>query len=182
VLDHPEIRVSTGTPFTRDLLGDCGACFNSMPIDEYFEYAFGPLPYRSIRFHHRSAPADRVFGPNAQVNCTDAGPYTRHVDWSLLPAHVVRATGRKTLTLDEPCDYRENAFERYYPVPDSDGRNAALYRKYRALADAQPNLRFIGRCGAYRYLDMDQVVGQSLESAHAWLRGEAPVPDPQVVA
>ena len=152
-----------------------------MPIDEYFDFAFGPLPYRSIRFHHRSEPADRAFGPTAQVNFTDASPYTRECDWSLLPAHRVRETGRKTLTLDEPCDYRDNGLERYYPVPDGDGRNAALYRKYRALADAEADLRFIGRCGGYRYLDMDQVVAQSLESAHAWVRGEAPVPDAETV-
>ena len=63
-------------------------CFNSMAIDEYFECALGPLPYRSIRFHHRAEPAGYALGDTAQVNFTDDGPYTRQDDWSRLPGHV----------------------------------------------------------------------------------------------
>jgi UDP-galactopyranose mutase len=118
-----------------------------------------------------------VLGPTAQVNFTDASPYTRHDDWSLLPGHRVRATGRRTVTLEEPCDVSENGHERYYPVPDGDGRNAALYRRYLSLAAAETRVRFVGRCGTYRYLDMDQVIGQSLQSARDWLRGAAPAHD-----
>jgi len=171
MLDHPLIRVSTRVEFRRSMLGDHTFCFNSMAIDEHYDYAYGPLPYRSIRFHDEAVPADRRLGPTAQVNFTDDSPFTRHSDWALLPGHVVRATGRKTVTTEEPCDYRDNGLERYYPVPDADGRNAALYAKYRALADRESHLRFIGRCGTYRYLNMDQVVGQALRSASTWLAG-----------
>jgi UDP-galactopyranose mutase len=176
MLDHPSIRVSTGTPFHRPMLEGHEACFASMAIDDFFDGVLGPLPYRSIRFHHREVGSDAVLGPTSQTNFADASPYTRQDDWALLPGHVVRATGRKTVTLEEPCDYRDNGFERYYPVPDGAGANAALYERYRALAAKEPKVRFVGRCGTYRYLNMDQVVAQSLKSAEDWLAG---VPSPE---
>jgi UDP-galactopyranose mutase len=172
VLDHPRVRVTTGVPFERGMLAGYAFCFNGMAIDEYFERAHGPLPYRSLRFHHRDVAAGTTLGPTPQVNFTDDSPWTRQSDWSLLPGHLVRATGRKTVTLEEPCADHENGYERYYPVPDGDGRNAARYRAYADLAAREPRMRFIGRCGTYRYLNMDQVVGQSLESATRWLAGD----------
>jgi UDP-galactopyranose mutase len=171
ILDHPRIRVTPGVPFRRAMLEGYAFCFNSMAIDEYFDRVHGPLPYRSIRFHHEEVPAATDTGPTAQVNFADGSPWTRRSDWSLLPGHVVRATGRKTVTFEDPCADHENGGERYYPVPDGDGRNAALYRAYAALAGRERNVRFIGRCGTYRYLNMDQVVGQSLASATGWLAG-----------
>ena len=103
------------------------------------------------------------------MNCTDAGIHTRQSDWSRLPGHVVRDTGTKTVTLEEPCADHDNDMERYYPVKTSDGRHEALYDRYAALAQAEPNIQFIGRCGTYRYLDMDQVINQSLQGVRAWL-------------
>lgn len=173
VLDHPLVRVETGVAFERSMLREHAFCFASMSIDEFFDGALGPLPYRSVRFHHADAPADAFLGPTAQTNLVDHPTCTRRSDWSLLPGHVVRATGRKTVTHDEPCDVRDNGDERYYPVPDGSGANAALHRRYQALAAREPRVRFVGRCGTYRYLDMDQVVAQALESAAGWLRGDA---------
>ncbi|HEX6119455.1 MAG TPA: UDP-galactopyranose mutase, partial [Dongiaceae bacterium] len=169
ILDHPNIRVSTGTEFAQSMLRDDVVCFNSMAIDEYFGYALGPLPYRSIRFHHRAEPPSYLLGNTAQVNFTDAGPFTRENDWSRLPGHAVRVSGAKTITSEEPCADVDNGMERYYPVKTSDGAPEALYRRYLALARREPKVRFIGRCGTYRYLDMDQVINQSLQGAHAWL-------------
>jgi UDP-galactopyranose mutase len=142
-----------------------------MAIDEYFDCALGPLPYRSIRFHHRTEPAGYSLGETAQVNFTDAGPYTRQDDWSRLPLHVVRRGDVKTVTLEEPCADTDNHMERYYPVKTSDGAPDTLYRRYQELAQADPKVQFIGRCGTYRYLDMDQVINQSLQGARAWLAG-----------
>jgi UDP-galactopyranose mutase len=59
--------------------------------------------------------------------------------------------------------------ERYYPVKTADGRYQALYEKYKDLAAAEPKMEFIGRCGTYQYLDMDQVINQSLAGAERWL-------------
>jgi hypothetical protein len=68
------------------------------------------------------------------------------------------------------CDYRDNAHERYYPVKTADGRYQAIYETYRARAKDERELAFIGRCGTYQYLDMDQVINQSLTRAEMWLR------------
>ena len=73
------------------------------------------------------------------------------------------------MTVEEPCDPRDNAMERYYPVKTSDGSSAALYERYRALAARETGITFIGRCGTYQYLDMHQVINQSLAGARRWL-------------
>ena len=169
ILEHPAITVTLGTGFDRSMLRDHAHCFNSMPIDEYFDEAFGPLPYRSIRFHHddRAAADDRGRAPT--INFTDAGPITRETDWGRLPHHRARESGRKTVTREEPCDYRDNDLERYYPVKTSDGRTDAAYRRYKELAGREAGMTFIGRCGTYQYLDMHQVINQSLVSARNFI-------------
>ena len=72
---------------------------------------------------------------------------TRETDWSRLPHHRVTDTSTRTITREEPCDYRDNAMERYYPVKTSDGRYDALYQQYRTLGEREPSMSFIGRCG-----------------------------------
>lgn len=171
ILGHPNIRLRLSTAFDPAMLEAVDACFNAMAIDEYYGYRFGELPYRSIRFHARSLPTPP---PQAWsvTNFTDDGPFTRETAWHELPHHVVQETGRRTLTREEPCDYRDNGHERYYPVRTADGRYQALYAQYKALAAAEPKMRFIGRCGTYQYLDMDQVINQSLASADQWLTAQ----------
>lgn len=169
ILDHPSIHVTLGQAFERSLLADYAHCFNSMPIDVFFEERFGPLPYRSIRFHDQVRSGRALHGQAATVNFTDAGPFTRETDWSLLPGPRPHG-GQRTVTREEPCDYRANGEERYYPVKTSDGRYQAVYARYKALAEATPGVSFIGRCGTYQYLDMHQVINQSLAQAAAWRR------------
>lgn len=171
ILDHPRIRVSINTPFDKSMLKAFDFCFNSMPIDEYFDFALGPLPYRSIRFHHRSVPSDYALGATSVVNFTDNGAFTRQTDWSRLPGHMGHQTGQKAVTLEEPCDYTENSYEQFYPVKTHDHRNETLYKHYNELAMGEPKLRFIGRCGTYQYLDIDQVINQSLQIIHSWVAG-----------
>ena len=77
----------------------------------------------------------------------------------------------KTATQEEPCDYLANRLERYYPVKTCDGRYQAVYARYKALAEATPGINFIGRCGTYQYLDMHQVINQSLAGAELWAEG-----------
>ncbi len=169
IFDHPNISVALDTAFSHAMLDHHAHCFNSMPIDEFFGYDDGALPYRSIRFHHQSKPDDYARGRTPVVNFTDAGPFTRETDWSRLPGHRVRETGRKTITVEEPCDYRDNDMERYYPVKTSDGRHDAAYRRYERRGDRLDRVSFIGRCGTYQYLDMHQVINQSLAGAKTWL-------------
>jgi UDP-galactopyranose mutase len=169
ILDHPHIRISFNQPFDVSMLPGYAHCFNSMPIDAFFDYRFGPLPYRSIRFHHHSVPFGATPDHAATVNYTDSGPLTRETDWSRLPCHVVTQGPHKTLTREEPCDYTENNYERYYPVKTSDGRHQAVYGQYKALAAESRDITFIGRCGTYQYLDMHQVINQSLVQVSDWI-------------
>ena len=161
ILRHPAITVATDTPFVSGMERDYDFCFNSMAIDEYFGCSLGELPYRSLRFHHRSVTEWDAL-PWSVRNYTDDGPLTRETWWHCLPGHLVEETGRRTMTTEEPCDYRDNGFERYYPVRTADQRHQTLYREYRELAEQLPGMVFIGRCGTYQYLDMDQVINQSL--------------------
>jgi UDP-galactopyranose mutase len=168
ILRHDAIRVDIGTSFVAGMERDYGFCFNSMAIDEFYNCSLGELPYRSLRFHQHTATEwdDQAW---AQRNYTDAGPFTRETWWHCLPGHIIRETGRRTVTVEEPCDYRDNAYERYYPIKTSDGRYQALYQRYKELAATGDNMQFIGRCGTYQYLDMHQVINQSLVDARRWL-------------
>ena len=172
ILNHRLIKVCLDTPFHPTFLTGYRHCFNSMAIDEFFDEVYGPLQYRSIRFHHREEPVKYARGTAAVINFTDDGIYTRETDWSRLPKHGGN-TLCKTITLEEPCDYLANDRERYYPIKDSDGSNDAIYRRYRQRAATETNITFIGRCGTYRYLDMDQAINQALVSADAWLERQA---------
>ncbi len=97
MFDHPAIDVYLDTNFDREMLKDYDFCFNAMPIDEYFGFQLGDLPYRSIRFHVRTV-ADGA-APEAPVtNFTDTSPYTRETTWDALPRHRVEETGRRTIT------------------------------------------------------------------------------------
>lgn len=169
IFDHTAIDVQLDTTFRPEMLDRFDHCFAAMPIDEFYGFSLGELPYRSIKFHHRTEAPTRQ-GNWSVTNFTDSGRYTRETAWHMLPCHVAEETGRVTITREEPCDYRDNGFERYYPVKTSDDRHGRLYRRYCTLAEGDAaRISFIGRCGTYQYLDMDQVISQSLGRAEAWI-------------
>lgn len=168
IFDHPKIELRLSTCFEDKLAMEFSSCFNSMPIDEYFGFDLGELPYRSIRFissHHPRPASDYP----ATINYTDDGPYTRETWWHVLPGHDSEGGGTVTRTIEEPCDYRDNFQERFYPVKTADGRNQALYEAYAARPTRHRDMHFIGRCGTYQYLDMHQVVNQSLRGVNKWM-------------
>jgi UDP-galactopyranose mutase len=170
IFAHSSISLELSVNYAPRMEQSYDFCFNSMAIDEFFGWRLGKLPYRSLRFHHTTVTQwdSQPFGVR---NYTDAGRFTREAWWHCLPGHLHRETGRRTVTIEEPCDYRDNNDERYYPVRTADGRFQTLYEGYRALAEDLPNMAFIGRCGTYQYLDMDQVINQSLAGARRWLEG-----------
>ena len=129
------------------------------PIDAYFDYRLGALEYRSLRFETELLDTDNYQG-NAVVNYTDAEtPYTRIIEHK----HFVYGTQPKTvITREYSAEWRPGD-EPYYPV--NDGKNAALYRAYRELAQREHRVIFGGRLGEYRYYDMDQVVRAALDCA-----------------
>jgi UDP-galactopyranose mutase len=122
------------------------------PIDEYFEHYYGPLPYRSLHFEFQTVAAERVQSV-AVVNHPNQHAYTRVTEFKHLTGQEHAKT---TLVYEYPCAEGDP----YYPIPRAE--NMQLYQKYKALADAIPNVHFLGRLGSYKYYNMDQCVGQAL--------------------
>ncbi|WP_444643988.1 UDP-galactopyranose mutase [Caproiciproducens sp. R1] len=129
------------------------------PIDAYFGYQLGALQYRSVRFETETLDMENYQG-DAVVNYTDAEtPYTRIIEHK----HFTFGTQPKTVISREYSAEWKPGDEPYYPVNDE--KNGALYQKYKALVNAEPNVIFGGRLGEYKYYDMDQVIEEALDVA-----------------
>jgi UDP-galactopyranose mutase len=123
-------------------------------IDEYYAYRFGPLPYRSLTFHHQTYPGRELRQPCPQINYPALWqPFTRTIEWR----HI---TGQECDWTTITTEFPSGEGEPYYPVPAPEAR--ALYKRYEELARAETNVTFIGRLATYQYLNMDQVVGQAM--------------------
>ena len=126
-------------------------------IDEYFGYRFGPLKYRSVRFETEELPVANYQGC-AVVNYTERQiPYTRVIEHK----HFAFGTQETTVISREYPDEWKPGMEPYYPINDEE--NSALYRRYLALAEGEPDVVFGGRLGLYRYFDMDKVIRAALD-------------------
>lgn len=165
MLAHPNIELILNFEYNKQMNQYYDFVFNSMPIDEYFDFKLGELPYRSIKFHDVHLPTPKLI-PTACVNFTHSGPYTRMTEWKNFPNHGENES-MTTITYEEPCDYHENNMERFYPVKDIKGENKDIYLKYKDMTPS--NMEFIGRCGLYAYLDMHQVISSSLGAAKRFL-------------
>lgn len=165
MLVHDNINVMLNTPFVRASEDEYDHVFNAMPIDEYYDFYYGELPYRSLKFHTVKVPLPSVL-PSTVVNFTHNGPYTRVTEWKKFPGHG-DDPHNTLLTYEEPCDYRDNKKERYYPVKDVDGVNRAVYLKYKAIPNDK--VTFVGRLGRYVYCDMDGVVASALSDVRRFL-------------
>lgn len=164
MLDHTDIKVELGVEFEKTMESNFDYCFNSMPIDQYFEFCFGDLPYRSIRFSHQMHAPFSFEVPT--INFTHEEPVTRVTNWAMYPGTL---DGESKITYETPCSYTDNNFERYYPVKTIDGKPQAIYQQYRLLASKLPRMSFIGRCGQYIYYDMHQVVANSRSIVKSFL-------------
>jgi len=154
MLDHPRIDLLLGTDFTavREQI-DYKQLIYCGPIDEYFGFCFGRLPYRCLRFQHETLPQAQ-FQSVAVVNYPEQSvPYTRITEYKHLTGQSHPLT---SISYEFPCAEGDP----YYPIPRPE--NAELYKRYKALADATPGVTFLGRLGTYKYYNMDQVVGQAL--------------------
>jgi UDP-galactopyranose mutase len=153
MLDHPAITVMLGTDY-KDL--DVSVTYQRMvwtgPVDEFFGYRFGKLPYRSIQFRHDTLKQAQ-FQPVGTVNYPQDQGYTRISEYKHLTSQVHPWT---SVTYEVPAADGDP----YYPIPRPE--NQDLYKRYETLADACPDTWFVGRLATYRYLNMDQVVGQAL--------------------
>ena len=160
MLDHPSIEVRTGTDFkdVRDQI-EYGHLVYTGPIDEYFDHRFGPLPYRSLEFEHRSQPTPdgELVQPVATLNYPAyETPYTRITEYRHL-------TGQEHTHTTVAIEHPRAEGDPYYPIPQA--ANRELYKRYEDLGKAEdPKVTFVGRLARYQYLNMDQVTGQALST------------------
>src|SRR5436189_4381651 len=164
MLDHEYIDLALATDF-RELRKEVNfrQLIYSGPIDEFFDFRYGKLPYRSLHFSHRTLNRE-WFQPVAVVNYPNDFDYTRVTEFKHL-------TGEQHQRTSIVYEYPRGEGDPYYPIPQP--RNAAIYSQYRKLAEALPDVRFVGRLATYRYYNMDQVVGQALTLYKNLRRAEA---------
>ena len=153
MLDHPNIKVMLNTDYREVAeLVPWRHMIYTGPVDAFFNFKYGKLPYRSLEFRHETVPQER-FQPVGTVNYPNDYGYTRISEFK----HITGQSHPKTSVVYE---YPRAEGDPYYPVPRPE--NAELYRKYEAEADAVDNVTFVGRLATYKYYNMDQVVGQAL--------------------
>jgi UDP-galactopyranose mutase len=156
MLDHENITVELGTDY-RDALERVFAneLIYTGPVDGYFDYAFGKLPYRSLDFKFETH--DRAQHQQAAViNHPNEHAYTRVTEFKYL-------TGQKSSKTTLVYEYPTDGGDPYYPVPRAE--NQALYKRYQQLAQRTPGVHFVGRLATYKYYNMDQCVAQALTLA-----------------
>ena len=158
ILGSPQIDVRLETHFTdvKDEVEYDHLVYTG-PIDAFFDYRFGVLPYRSLEFELRTeeTPDGGYILPSASVNePAFEVPYTRTTEFRWLTGQEQHP--KSTVAVEYP----RTEGDPYYPVPTEETR--ALYKRYEALGDELPDVTFVGRLARYQYLNMDQVVGQAL--------------------
>ena len=160
LLEGVEVRLGVDYLTCRDALNALAdRVVYTGPIDAYYDYCYGALEYRSLRFEDEILPIPQ-YQPVAVVNYNEREiPFTRIIEHK----HFVRGGGDTTvITREYPTEWTRGA-EPYYPV--NDDKNQALYERYRLLAQAEDTVYFGGRLGQYRYFDMDKVVYAALQLA-----------------
>jgi len=153
MLNHPNIKVMLNTDYKE--IEQC-ISFRKMiytgPIDYFYDYCYGKLPYRSLEFKFETKEQER-FQSTGTVNFPNEHPYTRITEFKYL-------TGQKHPKTSIVYEYPKDQGDPYYPVPRQE--NAELYRRYQLLASREKNVHFAGRLATYKYYNMDQVVAQAL--------------------
>ncbi|WP_207424002.1 UDP-galactopyranose mutase [Desertivirga brevis] len=156
ILAHPNISLMLKTDY-RDIINiiPYRTLIYSGPIDSFFNYKFGKLPYRSLRFEHETFNQN-YYQSHQQVNYPNEYDFTRIVEWK-------HATGQRsdvtTITREYSLLATEN-LEKYYPIPCEENHN--LFNRYNEEAEKCENVIFCGRLADYKYYNMDQVVARAL--------------------
>lgn len=153
MLSHRNIKIMLNIDYKEiiDIIPYKNLIFTG-PVDEYFNYCYGKLPYRSLEFKFETIDAE-VFQPTGTVNYPNEQLYTRISDFKYI-------TGQKHPKTTVVYEFPKAEGDPYYPVPRPE--NAELYKKYQQLAASMSNTYFVGRLATYKYYNMDQVVAQAL--------------------
>jgi UDP-galactopyranose mutase len=153
MLSHPNIKILLNTDYReiQELLPHRHLIYTG-PVDEFFDYCYGRLPYRSLHFEFQTVNKPFV-QPVAVVNYPNDYAYTRATEFKYL-------TGQEHFKTSLVYEYPQAEGDPYYPVPRPE--NTELYKKYKALAEATTSVYFVGRLATYKYYNMDQVIAQAL--------------------
>jgi UDP-galactopyranose mutase len=154
MLSHPNIKIMLNTDYREiiDVIPYREMIYTG-PIDLFFDYCYGKLPYRSLKFKHETINKS-VYQPAPVVNYPNEHLYTRVTEFKYL-------TGQEHAKTSIVYEYPRAEGDPYYPIPRSE--NAELYKQYKALADSTPGVHFVGRLATYKYYNMDHVVAQALK-------------------
>jgi len=152
MLDHPNINVLLNTDYryVKDIIPHKELIYTG-PVDEFFDYRFGQLPYRCLEFRHETLNQPQ-HQPVAVVNYPNDYAFTRITEFKHL-------TGQEHPKTSIVYEFPKAEGDPYYPIPRKE--NAELYRQYQELAE-QAGVHFVGRLATYKYYNMDQVVAQAL--------------------
>jgi UDP-galactopyranose mutase len=153
MLDHPNIKIMLNCDY-REIEKDIpfAEMIYTGPVDSYFDYCYGKLPYRSLEFKHETHDVS-VYQPAPVVNYPNEHLYTRVTEFKYL-------TGQEHPKTSIVYEFPKSQGDAYYPVPRRE--NAELYARYKSLADTTQNVHFVGRLATYKYYNMDQIVAQAL--------------------
>jgi UDP-galactopyranose mutase len=153
MLTHPNIKIMLNADYRElERVIPYGEMIYTGPVDEFFQFRFGKLPYRSLEFRFITYERS-VYQDAPVVNYPNENPYTRCTEFKYL-------TGQEHPKTSVVYEYPRAEGDPYYPVPRPE--NAAMYREYEALARLTTGVHFCGRLATYKYYNMDQVVAQSL--------------------
>ena len=153
MLNHPNIKVMLNTDYKEIVDAfDFKKLIYTGPIDYFFDYCYGKLPYRSLSFKFETIDTP-VFQPTGTINYPNEHAYTRITEFKYL-------TGQKHAKTSIVLEYPTSEGDPYYPIPRAE--NAALYKRYQILALQMKDAYFVGRLATYKYYNMDQVVAQAL--------------------
>ena len=153
MLDHENIHIMLKTDYQEvENVIPFKEMIYTGPVDSYFDYRYGKLPYRSLEFRFETHDRE-VYQPTGTVNYPNEQLYTRTTEFKYL-------TGQEHQKTTIVYEYPKAEGDPYYPVPRPE--NAALYKKYEALAAKTPDVHFVGRLATYKYYNMDQCVGAAL--------------------
>ena len=153
MLDSPNIKIMLNCDY-QEIAGEIP--FREMvytgPVDEFFDFRYGKLPYRSLEFKHETHHV-KTYQQAPVVNYPNEQAYTRVTEFKYL-------TGQEHDKTSIVYEFPRAEGDPYYPIPRKE--NAELYAKYKALSDTRPDVHFVGRLATYKYYNMDQIVAQAL--------------------
>ncbi len=153
MLNHPNIKVMLNTDYREiEQAIPCREMVYTGPVDEFFDYRYGKLPYRSLDFKHETHNVP-IYQPAPVVNYPNEHLYTRVTEFKYL-------TGQEHNKTSIVYEFPQAEGDPYYPVPRPE--NQEVYKQYKELADATPGVHFVGRLATYKYYNMDQCVAQAL--------------------